>query len=175
MNCDNCGKSVSGWSVRFGKADSIFCKRCFETPEATEIESLKLKEVEETQEDEKKYPEDVYKIVLTTESYLPDAKVKERLGIVAAECVLGMNIFRDIFADFRDFFGGQSLASQKVLSDLKSKALMDLKEKAHHLGANAVIAIDLDYNEFSGGGKSMLFLVASGTAVILEDINKPIS
>jgi uncharacterized protein YbjQ (UPF0145 family) len=31
-----------------------------------------------------------------------------------------------------------------------------------------VVGVDLDYNEFSGGGKSMLFLVASGTAVRLN-------
>ena len=34
----------------------------------------------------------------------------------------------------------------------------------------AVIAVDLDYSEFSGGGKSMLFLVASGTAVVAESL-----
>jgi uncharacterized protein YbjQ (UPF0145 family) len=28
--------------------------------------------------------------------------------------------------------------------------------------------VDLDYSEFSGGGKSMLFLVANGTAVRLR-------
>jgi len=28
----------------------------------------------------------------------------------------------------------------------------------------------LDYSEISGGGKSMLFLVASGTAVIVEKL-----
>jgi len=34
------------------------------------------------------------------------------------------------------------------------------------------VGIDLDYSEISGGGKSMLFLVASGTAVRLA-ANKP--
>ena len=33
---------------------------------------------------------------------------------------------------------------------------------------NEVIGVDLDYSEFSGGGKSMLFLVASGTAVTFK-------
>lgn len=42
-----------------------------------------------------------------------------------------------------------------------------VRRQAHDLGANAVIGIDLDYSEFSGQGKSMLFLVASGTAVLL--------
>jgi len=47
-----------------------------------------------------------------------------------------------------------------------------LKKEALLTGANAVIGVDLDYSEISGGGKSMLFLVASGTAVIIEPIAK---
>ncbi|MDD9883321.1 MAG: heavy metal-binding domain-containing protein [Gammaproteobacteria bacterium] len=39
------------------------------------------------------------------------------------------------------------------------------------MGANAVIGVDLDYSEFSGGGKSTLFLAASGTAVIADTQN----
>jgi hypothetical protein len=35
------------------------------------------------------------------------------------------------------------------------------------LGADAVVGVDLAYSEFSGGGKSMLFVVATGTAVKL--------
>ncbi len=39
------------------------------------------------------------------------------------------------------------------------------------VGADAVIAVDLDYQELSGGQKSgMLMLVASGTAVKLKAI-----
>jgi len=81
-----------------------------------------------------------------------------------------MNIFKDIFAAVRDVVGGRSDASEKVLKDLKATCLTELKEEAYKVGADAVLGIDLDYSEFSGGGKSMLFLVASGTAVkIIED------
>lgn len=47
-------------------------------------------------------------------------------------------------------------------------ARQELRKEAEELGANAVIGVRLDYSEFSGGGKSMLFLVASGTAVVVE-------
>ena len=46
--------------------------------------------------------------------------------------------------------------------------LYELKKEAYYLKADGVIGIDLDYSEFSGGGKSMLFLVASGTAVTFK-------
>ena len=31
-----------------------------------------------------------------------------------------------------------------------------------------MVGVDLDYSEFSGGGRSMLFIVANGTAVRLK-------
>lgn len=92
----------------------------------------------------------------------------ERLGIVAAEVVIGMHIFRDIGAAFRDVFGGRSGTMQNGLKDLRESALKELKLEAAKLGADAVVAVDLDYSEISGGGKNMLFLVASGTAVRLQ-------
>jgi uncharacterized protein YbjQ (UPF0145 family) len=40
-----------------------------------------------------------------------------------------------------------------------------LKVEAAMLGANGIVGIDLKFTEFSGDGKSMLFAVATGTAV----------
>ena len=51
------------------------------------------------------------------------------------------------------------------VNKVRKTVLKELRKEAYLVGANAVIAVDLDYNEFSGGGKSMLFVVASGTAV----------
>ncbi len=104
-------------------------------------------------------------IILTTEPAMEGYRVTERLGVITAECVFGMNLFRDMFASVRDIFGGRSKASQKVLRDARETCLNELREEAAERGANAVVAIDLDYSEISGNGKSMLFLVASGTAV----------
>lgn len=81
------------------------------------------------------------------------------------ERVFGMNVFRDFFADMTDFFGGRSAASQTVLRDARNTCLDELKAEASSLGADGVMGIDLDYSEFSGNSKSMLFLVASGTTV----------
>ncbi|WES32255.1 heavy metal-binding domain-containing protein [Varunaivibrio sulfuroxidans] len=95
-------------------------------------------------------------------------RVTQRIEIITAECVFGMNLFRDFFAGIRDIIGGRSKASQKVLRDSRKICLNELRREALMVGANAVIGVDLDYNEISGDGKSMLFLVASGTAVTVE-------
>ena len=104
-------------------------------------------------------------IKLTTAFVFTNHQIEDEVGIVTAECVFGMNIFRDLFADIRDIVGGRNKASQKVLRDARNTCLAELKAEAADLGAHGVIGIDLDYSEISGKGKGMLFLVASGTAV----------
>ncbi|WP_283176762.1 YbjQ family protein [Gemmobacter sp. 24YEA27] len=107
------------------------------------------------------------RIILTTET-AHNLPVGQRLDIVTAEVVIGMHLFKDIASAFRDTFGGRSATMQQGLRDARKTALDELRLEAHALGADAVVGVDLDYSEISGGGKSMLFLVASGTAVTLN-------
>jgi len=107
-------------------------------------------------------------LILTTEFAMPEYKVTQRLEIITAECVFGMNMFRDMFASIRDIVGGRSSASQKVLRDARKTCLTELRREALITGADAVIGVDLDYSEVSGDGKSMLMVVASGTAVKIQ-------
>ncbi len=108
-------------------------------------------------------------IILTTSFQVAGRDVERELEVITAECVFGMNLFRDFFAGITDMFGGRSGATQKVLRDARRTALSELREEAHDLGADAVIAVDLDYQELSGGDKGgMLMIVASGTAVRLR-------
>ncbi len=107
-------------------------------------------------------------LIVTTESTLSGYDVVQRIEVITAECVFGMNLFKDFFAGIRDIFGGRSKASQKVLRDSRRVCLTELRREALMVGANAVIAVDLDYSEISGDGKSMLFMVASGTACHVE-------
>lgn len=107
-------------------------------------------------------------ITLTTAMQTARGEVEEELEIVAAECSFGMNIFQDLLAGASDIVGGRSQTTQRALRDARKTCLNELRREASTLGADAVIAVDLDYSEFSGQGKSMLFLVASGTAVRLK-------
>ena len=104
-------------------------------------------------------------IKLTTANSFASNEVDFEIDIITAECVFGMNVFRDFFAGMTDFFGGRSEASQKVLRDARKNCLQELKLEAARIKADGVLGVDLDYSEISGKGKGMLFLVASGTAV----------
>lgn len=104
-------------------------------------------------------------VILTTAPFLAGFQVDETIEIVTAECAFGMNFFSDLFTSLTDKFGGRSLTIQGTLRNARKLCLEELQMEAHSIGANAVIAVDLDYSEISGQGKSMLFMVASGTAV----------
>ena len=105
-------------------------------------------------------------IILTTSFFVAQKEIEQEIEVITAECVFGMNIFRDVFAGIRDIVGGRSKASQKLLRDARRTAMGELRREALMVGADAVIGIDLDYQELSGTGKGgMLMVVASGTAV----------
>ena len=108
-------------------------------------------------------------LVLTTPS-IEGKPVKEYLGLVTGEAILGANIFRDLFAGIRDIVGGRSAAYEQELRKAKQIAIREMVEEATARGANAVLAVDLDYEtiEMSGGG-GMLMVSVSGTAVRYDE------
>ena len=103
-------------------------------------------------------------MILTTTNTLETHQVKEYLGIVTGETIIGANIIKDFFAGIRDIVGGRSGSYEKVLREAKDTALKEMKDQAQNLGATAVIGIDLDY-ETVGPKGGMLMVTASGTAV----------
>ena len=109
----------------------------------------------------------IHAITLTTET-APNLKITKRIEIVTAECAFGMNIFKDLFAGVRDIVGGRSEAVQKTMRDSRKTVLYELKKEAYEVGANAVIAVDLDYTQLGAGGNMMVLVSASGTAVVIE-------
>lgn len=156
QTCADCGKKLSWTQVREGGV----CVDCFKarrrgTPSEATEKRRQLNEVIEA-------------VTLTTETYPQGLQIDERIEVVTAECAFGMNIFKDLFSGVRDIVGGRSEAVQKTMRDSRRTALYELKKEAYEVGANAVVGVDLDYVELSAAG-SMVMLVASGTAVRIEE------
>lgn len=149
-------------------------------------------EQERSQEDQKNKAA-VEAILLTTEAYPEGLNITERVEIVTAESAFKTNIFEDLLSGAQVYPGDTSSREdglrsfgmfsidgrrrtvenrseivQKTLRDARRTALYELKREAHEAGANAVVAVDLDYVELNTSG-SMVLLVASGTAVRVED------
>ena len=155
-NCTQCGKVFGVFEIPTGG----LCSSCFYlNANAGELANIEAKAIINNEIDS---------ILLTTET-APNLNITKRIEIVTAECAFGMNIFKDLFAGVRNVVGGRSEAVQETMRDSRRTALYELKREAYEVGANAVVGVDLDYVELAGTGSSMVMLVASGTAVVIEE------
>lgn len=105
---------------------------------------------------------------ITTTFEIQGHLIKEVLGIVTANQVLGNNIISENIAAFTDIFGGKSGQYRGKLDELIDDAISQLKEQARRKGANAIVGFSISTNQISAKGMSMFMVTATGTAVKLE-------
>ena len=105
-------------------------------------------------------------MIISTTPTLEGRPIKDYLGIVTGEVIVGANIFKDLFAGIRDIVGGRAGAYEGALRDARRQAYEELAYEAERIGADAVVGVDLDY-EVVGQNGSMLMVSISGTAVRL--------
>ena len=103
-------------------------------------------------------------MLVSTTPTIEGRPIRDYLGVVAGEAILGANIFRDLFAGIRDIVGGRSAAYEQELAKARRTAVSEMEDAARELGANAVVGVDLDYEVIN----NMLMVSASGTAVSLS-------
>ena len=58
-------------------------------------------------------------MVIATTPTLEGRRVREYLGIVTGEAIIGANVFKDITAGFRDIVGGRSKAYENSLREAR--------------------------------------------------------
>ena len=104
-------------------------------------------------------------MIVTTTNNIEGYTVKRYLGVVNANVVIGTNLFSDIAASLTDVFGGRSGSYKSTIYD---EVMKELTEKAKSYHADAIVGLHVDFDEVSGGGKSMFMVSASGTAITLE-------
>ncbi len=162
-SCSRCNKNLGTWDAQYKVAGAVICQECYVRNSLAE--KRKYAETETAREKERREA-----VLLTTEA-VPPFQVIERIDVITAECVFGMNIVRDLFADVRNVFGGRSKAMQKVFRDARKAALTELREEALEIGANAVVGVAIHYHQMGAGGGSfqMLMVAASGTAVVFAE------
>ena len=165
-DCTGCAKEMGFADRQNAKSQNGLCRSC--TDHGRKVSAgVDNKTVKQAADDTRQYNLQIEAVLLTTET-APNLNITKRIEIVTAECAFGMNIFKDLFAGVRDIVGGRSEAVQKTMRDSRKTALYELKKEAYEVGANAVVGVDLDYVELSKAG-SMVMLVASGTAVVIEE------
>jgi len=106
-------------------------------------------------------------MLVSTTPTIEGKPIQQYYGLVSGEAILGANFFKDFLAGIVDIVGGRSAAYEKELRKAKDVAVSEMVAQAQGLGANAVVAVDLDYETISSGSGNMLMVSASGTAVKL--------
>lgn len=104
-------------------------------------------------------------MLITTTSTVQGKEVKEYLGIVSGEVILGANVVRDFLAGITDIIGGRSGAYESKLQEGRELALKEMTAKAKQMGANGIIGVDLDFETLREG---MMMVIATGTAVRID-------
>ncbi|MBR4924665.1 MAG: heavy metal-binding domain-containing protein [Prevotella sp.] len=105
-------------------------------------------------------------MIISTTPTLEGNPVKQYLGVVTGETIVGANIVKDFMAGIHDIVGGRASSYERVLIEAKESSLAEMSQRAAEMGANAILAVDIDY-ETVGSGGSMLMVATSGTAVII--------
>ena len=106
-------------------------------------------------------------MILSTTPQIEGHSIRQYMGVVTGETIIGANIFKDFFAGIRDIVGGRSSSYEEVLREAKDTSLKEMSSRAQMLGANAVIGIGIDYETIGANG-SMLMVATSGTAVVID-------
>ncbi len=103
----------------------------------------------------------------STTSSLDGLQVNEYLDVVVGEAILGINVFKDIFANITDIIGGRSGTYEKEMKRARDIAFQEMEAEAKQLGAHGIIGIDIDY-EVIGKEGGMMLVSVSGTAITLK-------
>lgn len=103
-------------------------------------------------------------LTVTTTGSVEGRAIGSYLGVVAGETILGVNVFKDIAAGFRNIVGGRSGKYEEELRKGRDTAIEEMVERAREMGADAVVGVKIDYETVGG---QMLMITACGTAVKL--------
>jgi uncharacterized protein YbjQ (UPF0145 family) len=103
-------------------------------------------------------------MIITTTPSIEGRQITDYLGIVFGEVISGVDFVKDFAAGLSNFFGGRSGTYEEELIRAREQAMQEMAQRAHQMGADAVVGVDVDY-EVLGTNNGMLMVTASGTAV----------
>ena len=106
-------------------------------------------------------------MITATTPTVAERDIAATIGVVTGEAIIGANIFRDVLAGVTNIVGGRATGYEKALRQARDIALQEMSDEARSRGADAVVAVDIDY-ETLGVENGMLMVSASGTAVKLR-------
>ncbi len=107
-------------------------------------------------------------MLISTTSSIEGRAIKEYRGVVFGEVINGVNFMRDFTAGITNIIGGRATEYEEELINTRAEAINEMMKRAEKIGANAIIGVKFDYETIGQSG-SMLAVIASGTAVVIEE------
>ena len=108
-------------------------------------------------------------IIVSTTPNLEGYRITSYVGPIVIPTIGAASMMRDWLAGFTDFFGGKSKSYQEVFARFINDGVKEMIRQARDHGANAIVNLRIETTNVTGG-KSVLFIILYGTAVIVEKI-----
>jgi uncharacterized protein YbjQ (UPF0145 family) len=106
-------------------------------------------------------------MIVTTTQTIEGKRIVDYKEVVFGEVII--EVFDIINAEYdnqKSFLVARLERCEKLIK-IRNIAMAKMQERAKQLGANAVVAVDIDYQAL-GGDNQVMIVVASGTAVYCQ-------
>ena len=107
-------------------------------------------------------------MIVTTTQTIPNREIKEILGVAHGIIVRTPTIKQGFFGGFKNIIGGQNSSYTQLCESAREQAYNKLLERAHSLGADAVVGLCFDSSELGGDQLRANEVFVYGTAVRLH-------
>ena len=104
-------------------------------------------------------------MILSNLEVMPNKEVIEHYGIVNGSTVRSKHAGRDLFAGFKNFFGGELKAYTELLEESREEAIKRMVAQAQAAGANAILNIRFSTSSVAAGAAE---IYVYGTAVKVQ-------
>ena len=106
------------------------------------------------------------KMICTTTDLIDSQRPYEVIGLVTAHSVRSRNAFSKMGASFKSSFGGHIGSFEKLYDMLKDDAMTELTENATKLGADAIVAIRMEFVELPDTESASLHVYVTTVRII---------
>ena len=108
-------------------------------------------------------------MLLSNLETLPAHHILRQIDVVYGSTVRSKHVGRDLMAGLKNIVGGELTGYTELLEESRKEAMERMIQKAHTMGANAIVGIRFSTSNIAQGA-SELFVY--GTAVIVEPIQR---
>lgn len=107
-------------------------------------------------------------MLITTTDFIPNAKITQINGIVFSEKVISINAVKDMSNYIKGIFGGQFDSYAEEYTKARTLALEHLENQAKALNSNAIINVNVQFDQFINSDIIFIIAAANGVAVTTQ-------